>query len=273
MTAQTTGELDRLLDTQPHRSVDMQVLCLGFSRTGTMSMYTAFQKLGYNSYHFLEVSMHNKSERHLECWHEALTNKLDEGKPIEPAQLDKLLGKYSATTDAPCVNFTDELLKLYPNAKVILTNRDLDSWIKSVENSFFKVLEWPAWRWLSSTHPRFLIYTNTLILVLRDYSTGHWQDRAALRQGFINHYAHVREVVPKERLLEHHFGDGWEPLCEFLGKPVPDEPYPHINEGNNTHNMHMKAFWWRSIIVAGKALLWSSPAVATGIAIWIYKSR
>lgn len=58
-------------------------------------MYTAFQKLGYTSYHFLEVSMHNIPERHLEYWHEALTNKLDGGKPIEPALLDKLLGKYS----------------------------------------------------------------------------------------------------------------------------------------------------------------------------------
>ena len=58
-----------------------------------------------------------------------------------------------ATTDAPCVNFTDELLKMYPTAKVILTNRDLDSWIKSIENSFFRVLEWPAWLWISRTHP------------------------------------------------------------------------------------------------------------------------
>lgn len=60
-------------------------------------MYTAFQKLGYRPYHFLELALHNKSERHLECWHEALTNKLDGGKPIEPAQLDKLLGKYNVT--------------------------------------------------------------------------------------------------------------------------------------------------------------------------------
>lgn len=59
------------------------------------AMYTAFQKLGYKSYHFLEISMHNIPERHLECWHEALTNKLDGGKPIDPAHLDRLLGKYS----------------------------------------------------------------------------------------------------------------------------------------------------------------------------------
>ena len=177
--------------TTPKRSVEMQVLCLGFSRTGTMcmlcirnrnlnayslaAMYTALQKLGYKSYHFLECSLHNKTEKHLECWHEALTNKLN-STPLDPAQLDRLLGTYSvsdcfarikpfhiptadlqqATTDAPCVNFTNTLLELYPTAKVILTNRDSDSWVRSIENSFYRVLEWPAWRWISYTHPVWL---------------------------------------------------------------------------------------------------------------------
>ena len=61
------------------------------------AMYTALGKLGYKSYHFMECSMHNIPEKHLECWHEAFTNKLDLKKkePIEHAQLDKLLGKYS----------------------------------------------------------------------------------------------------------------------------------------------------------------------------------
>lgn len=39
----------------------------------------------------------------------------------------------------------------------------------------------------------------------------------------------IRGLVPKERLLEWTVEDGWEPLCEFLGKLVPDEPFPHIN--------------------------------------------
>ena len=39
----------------------------------------------------------------------------------------------------------------------------------------------------------------------------------------------VRGLVPKERLLEWSVQDGWEPLCQFLGKEVPDEPFPHAN--------------------------------------------
>ena len=37
-------------------------------------------------------------------------------------------------------------------------------------------------------------------------------------------------MVPKERLLEMDLQDGWEPLCKFLGKPIPDEPFPRSNE-------------------------------------------
>jgi hypothetical protein len=39
-------------------------------------------------------------------------------------------------------------------------------------------------------------------------------------------------LVPKERLLEWEIGDGWGPLCEFLGKPVPEVPFPHANARN-----------------------------------------
>lgn len=39
----------------------------------------------------------------------------------------------------------------------------------------------------------------------------------------------IRGIVPPERLLEWSVEDGWEPLCEFLGKEVPSEPFPHVN--------------------------------------------
>lgn len=42
----------------------------------------------------------------------------------------------------------------------------------------------------------------------------------------------IRGLVPSERLLEWEVGDGWEPLCKFLGKPVPDVPFPHANTQN-----------------------------------------
>lgn len=39
----------------------------------------------------------------------------------------------------------------------------------------------------------------------------------------------IRGLVPPERLLEWNVQEGWEPLCKFLDKEVPDEPFPHVN--------------------------------------------
>ncbi len=43
------------------------------------------------------------------------------------------------------------------------------------------------------------------------------------------HNARVRETTDPDRLLEWQPGDGWEPICERLGVPVPDVPFPHTN--------------------------------------------
>ena len=54
--------------------------------------------------------------------------------------------------------------------------------------------------------------------------------RARARPMYREHYELVRKVTPKERLLEYELGSGWEPLCTFLGKPIPDIPFPKSNE-------------------------------------------
>ena len=50
------------------------------------------------------------------------------------------------------------------------------------------------------------------------------------RAHYIKHYKMVRELTPPDRLLEYKLSNGWEPLCKHLGKPVPDEPFPYLNE-------------------------------------------
>jgi hypothetical protein len=51
---------------------------------------------------------------------------------------------------------------------------------------------------------------------------------------FKRHYQEVRELVPKERLLEYRITDGWEPLCKFLGQKVPDsQPFPNVNDNRD----------------------------------------
>ena len=60
--------------------------------------------------------------------------------PKTAADFDKVLWRYDALTDTPCVLFSEELLAAYPDAKVILTERDVDSWVESMKRSYYKVL-------------------------------------------------------------------------------------------------------------------------------------
>jgi hypothetical protein len=52
-----------------------------------------------------------------------------------------------AITDIPCIMFVDELIAAYPNAKVVLTNRDPDKWLVSILGTIYVILSWDWERW------------------------------------------------------------------------------------------------------------------------------
>lgn len=82
-------------------------------------------------------------------------------------------------------------------------------------------------------------------------------------QTYLEHYELVRRITPPEQLLEYELGSGWEPLCKFLGKPVPDEPFPQINDRKSLsesfhYGLRIQLLKWMGIAVAaagGSALL------------------
>ena len=100
------------------------------------------------------------------------------------------------------------------------------------------------------------------------WSKGDRQSLKALQQGLSDHNAHVRKVVPKDRLLEWQVTEGWEPLCQFLGKPAPDTPFPRINEGAMLREMLDKVMLGRMITVLPKAILSVGLPVAVGLIAW-----
>lgn len=87
-------------------------------------------------------------------------------------------------------------------------------------------------------------------MVLMHLTGGDWQNHVALRQGYLDHNAHVRTLVSKEKFLEFQVGEGWGPLCRFLGHPEPDIPYPNINAGDWTAKFTQVVY--RQILI-GKA--------------------
>ncbi|GIH76699.1 hypothetical protein Plo01_31280 [Planobispora longispora] len=59
---------------------------------------------------------------------------------------------------------------------------------------------------------------------------GRIDDREHVLEVFERHIAEVKATIPADRLPVFTVRQGWEPLCAFLGRPVPDEPFPQVNE-------------------------------------------
>ena len=80
----------------------------------------------------------------------------------------------------------------------------------------------------------------------------------------------VRGLVPKERLLEWTAKDGWEPLCKFLGKDIPDQPFPHTNASGGAYEKKERAagLQW---LFAGLTNLGIFVALSAVAATFVYK--
>jgi hypothetical protein len=63
-------------------------------------------------------------------------------------------------------------------------------------------------------------------------------DKKFLCELFNNRIEEVKRIIPAHRLLVLEIGSGWEPLCQFLGKEVPDEPYPRTNDRDAFFEMY-----------------------------------
>jgi len=59
---------------------------------------------------------------------------------------------------------------------------------------------------------------------------------------FQAHIEEVKRTVPPERLLVYEVKQGWEPLCRFLGVPVPETPFPHVNDSETFQENIKKRF-------------------------------
>ena len=221
------------------RTVPMQVLSLGLSRTGTLTLVEAFKILGIPSpYHFSSIAGNVKDS---DLWLEGFATKF-QGKGIVKDWrkfFDALLGHCGAVTDAPCVHFWQELVDAYPDAKVVLVERDVEKWLPSIGILIEGVLNPVSRDVLRCTDPAWhgrIANLGSAWMGALFGSTSVKGAKANARAAYEAHYASVRATVPKERLLELRLSDGWGPLCEFLGKEVPDVPFPHCNEAKTFDN-------------------------------------
>ncbi|KAB8225094.1 hypothetical protein BDV33DRAFT_198937 [Aspergillus novoparasiticus] len=171
----------------------------------------------------------------IEMWQEAVDRKFfGAGPKFGRQEFDQLLHDFGAvSSDTPAIAFADDLIEAYPEAKVVLVERDIDSWYESwmntvIKNTYdpFVTVVYHIDRFFTRPIARIHITTFQGWLGISNPEDARLKSKAKYRQ----HYELVRSITPKDRLLEYKFSDGWEPLCEFLGKPVPDQPFPHLNE-------------------------------------------
>lgn len=201
----------------------IEVIGAGFGRTGTKSMKTAFDILGYKPYH-MEDAVFVKD--HMPMWSKVYA------KPPEMDKMDWefILDRqgYTATLDFPICLHYEELMHRYPDAKVILSTRDPEKWFYS-----FKDLMGTVMTAMRLTQCFLSVAWHMLRLhrgFIPDFDK-YKLNKPVCIQWYNDHEEAVKKIVPPERLLIWNVKDGWEPMCKFLGKPIPAEPFPHDNAG------------------------------------------
>jgi hypothetical protein len=195
----------------------MDVIGAGFGRTGTLSLKVALEQLGLGPcMHMLPLL--DDPER------AALFHRAVEG---DLASLDKALADHRSTVDWPGAYFWRELVDRHPDAKVVLTVRDPQRWYDSARGTIFQAASNPPpgpdeslTTGLEMAHA--VVWDGTF--------GGRFADRQHAVRVFTEHNDAVRRAVPASRLLEFEVSQGWEPLCDFLGVPVPDGPFPRTND-------------------------------------------
>jgi hypothetical protein len=216
----------------------MKIIGAGLPRTGTSSLKSALERLGFGpTYHMFELMQHPE---HTDRWRPVLNG--------ERADWDRVFAGYDSAVDFPASIYWRELAEAYPDAKVILTVRDPHRWHASVSSmaqpdeatgeARLPDLERMPERMRKIFEVMPLMNEAAQRMLGADFSLGSQMDEDKAVEIFERHVENVRSTLPADRLLVFQASDGWGPLCEFLGVEAPlDESYPHLNDADTLKRM------------------------------------
>ncbi len=243
---------DGITTPSPCFATGQGIICAGLPRSGTLSLATALEILGIGP---VQHGLRDTSSREVYAWTHAawcsfpslrarlaspdgrLPFYLPPYDPLLPwtrSDWDRLVGRYRCTTDVGSI-FSDQLIAAYPDARVILVERPVDRWARSfggilLDQAYcgiggFIKRQLGPWADITTT----AAYADVCMGWLGTDSRREAHELLPSRHR--EHYEMVRKLVPAKQLLEFDLKDGWEPLCSFLNVPVPDVPFPHVNDG------------------------------------------
>lgn len=199
----------------------LRVIGAGMGRTGTASLKLALEQLGFGPCHHMEEVVKHPAE--VPTWEKAARG--------EKIDWRTFLAGWGSAVDFPSAFYYRELMTTFPDAKVILTVRDADTWYESMGQTIVAAITAFPGRLVVPYLP-FVSAPGRVTegTFLKKEIVDHYADRARIKKLFLDWNEEVKRTVPPERLLVHEAKEGWKPLCEFLGVPVRDGPYPRVND-------------------------------------------
>ncbi len=188
--------------------VNLKIVGAGVGRTGTNSLMVALETLlGVPCYHMYQCFVRDDSQ----AW-------LDIGRG-KTELLDEVLADCAAAVDWPASAYWEQLAEANPDAIILLSTRSsAEAWFKSANDTIFPSIDKAEGVWKDMVEE---LFTNTF--------TRDVLDQGKAIAAYEAHNADVRATVDPARLLEWQATDGWAPICEALGLPVPDQDFPHTN--------------------------------------------
>ena len=195
----------------------MKVICAGIGKTGTKSITKALRHLGFTVFDWEEQIFD-----FLDHWFDVFQNGAD-------PDVKRVYQNADAVVDIPGNFFWEEILEAFPDCKVILSEREEDSWVKSVANQL-KTVEAVKSRTMALLSPtmRKMYYigdSNVRALV----GSCNKNSTCVFRKRYRIHNHHVKSIVSPDKLLVYNVQQGWKPLCDFLGCEVPAVAFPYEN--------------------------------------------
>jgi hypothetical protein len=194
----------------------LDIIGPGFGRTGTSSLKTALEHLGYGPTHHMFEVRDNPAQ--LPYW-QALARG-------ETPNWNDVFAGYRSQCDWPGARYWRELAAFYPDAKVILTIRDPDEWYDSLDATILKLMDQRGR--IENPHLSGLVDMGYSLIEIGEFN-GHIRDRDYAISVFNKRIADVQAAFPTSRLLTFDVREGWEPLCKFLGCEVPAISFPKLN--------------------------------------------
>jgi hypothetical protein len=233
----------------------LRYIACGLPKTGTMSLQKAFNMLGLQFDHFFE----NYTKRG-DLWLQVMQTK-DRDKRVE-----LLRGRFEdcdAVGDFPASFYFEELALAYPGAKLILTTRDLTSWLQSVkaQTDLLRKLQWLGY---IPGPPRrvfeYFMYMETINCPEGTRDTpapvrNSWlpHNDSFMRWWYEEHHRGVLALNHSGRVLRFSVREGWSPLCTFLSVPVPAVAFPASNKRDDQSVMIIQQFsrcgWFRMLVL------------------------